>query len=102
MGFISWLKGVIGKMFKKEDAKKAFDTDVILSASMESAITSWYNIVGGRPNWVSKEDDIDTVNFAKFVTADTAKKICLDIDINVDGSARADYLQSVIDALKKV
>ena len=102
MGFISWLKGVIGKMFKKEDAKKAFDTDVILSASMESAITSWYNIVGGRPNWVSKDDDIDTVNFAKFVTADTAKKICLDIDINVDGSARADYLQSVIDALKNV
>ena len=102
MGFISWLKGVIGKMFKKEDAKNVFDTDIILSASMESAITSWYRIVGGRPSWISKDDDVDSINFAKFITADTAKKICLDIDINVEGSARADYLQSVIEALKKV
>lgn len=102
MGFIGWLKGVIGRMFKKEDARKTFDTDIILSAEMERTIALWYYIVGGRPYWVSKDDDIDTINFAKFVTADTAKKICLDIDINVDGSARAEYLQSVINAFKNV
>lgn len=102
MGFISWLRGVIGRVFKKEDAKKVFDTDIILSAEMERAITSWYNVVGGRPSWISKDDDIDTINFAKFVTADTAKKICLDIDLNVEGSARAEYLQGVMDAFKNV
>lgn len=102
MGFISWLKGVIGRMFKKEDAKKVFGTDIILSAEMERATASWYNIIGGRPFWVSKDDDIDTINFAKFVTADTAKKICLDIDLNVEGSARAEYLQNVMIAFKNV
>ena len=101
MGFINWLKGVIGRVFKK-DAKKVFDTDIILSTEMERATTAWYNIVGGRPFWVSRDDDIDTINFAKFVTADTAKKICLDIDLNVEGSVRADYLQEVMDAFKKV
>lgn len=102
MGFISWLRGVISRVFKKEDAKKVFGTDIILSAEMERATASWYNIVGGRPFWVSKDDDVDTINFAKFVTADTAKKICLDIDLNVEGSARAEYLQSVMNAFKNV
>ncbi len=89
-------------MFKKEDARKVFKTDIILSAEMERTTISWYNIVSGKPYWVSKDDDIDTINFAKFITADTAKKICLDIDINVEGSARAEYLQTVISAFKKV
>lgn len=102
MGFISWLRGVISRVFKKEDAKRVFGTDIILSAEMERATASWYNIVGGRPFWVSKDDDVDTINFAKFVTADTAKKICLDIDLNVEGSARAEYLQSVMNAFKNV
>lgn len=102
MGFISWLRGVISRVFKKEDAKKVFGTDIILSAEMERATASWYNIVGGRPFWVSKDDDVDTINFAKFATADTAKKICLDIDLNVEGSARAEYLQSVMNAFKNV
>lgn len=102
MGFISWLRGVISRVFKKEDAKKVFGTDIILSAEMERATASWYNIIGGRPFWVSKDDDVDTINFAKFVTADTAKKICLDIDLNVEGSARAEYLQSVMNAFKNV
>lgn len=102
MGFISWLRGVISRVFKKEDAKRVFGTDIILSAEMERATASWYNIVGGRPFWVSKDDDVDTINFAKFVTADTAKKICLDIDLNVEGSTRAEYLQSVMNAFKNV
>lgn len=102
VSFVNWIKGVIGRMFKKEDARKVFNTDIILSAEMERTTALWYNIVGGKPYWVSKDDDIDTINFAKFVTADTAKKICLDIDINVEGSTRADYLQRIINAFKKV
>lgn len=103
MGLISWFKGVISRMFKRKDATKAFDTDIVLSTDMERAITLWYNIIGGSPYWLSKDDDVDTINFGKFVARDTAKKICLDIGIQVDGgSARAEHLQTVVDALKKV
>lgn len=102
MGFMSWIKGVVGNMFRTKDAKKAFDIDPILSAQMETAIRNWGLIVSGKPPWLSKKDSIRTINFAKFLAGDTAKKICLDIDVNVDGSARAEYLESVIDAVKKV
>ena len=99
MKLIEWIKGVIGKMFKSE-AKKQYGINAILSTNMESAISAWYNIVAGNPEWIDKEDGIDTINFAKFITTDTAKKVCLDIDINIDGSKRAEYLQEVIDELK--
>lgn len=99
MKLIEWIKGVIGKMFKSE-AKKQYGINAILSTNMESAISAWYNIVAGNPEWIDKGDDIDTINFAKFITTDTAKKVCLDIDINIDGSKRAEYLQEVIDELK--
>lgn len=101
MNVINFIKGVIGRMFKK-DVKEVFKANIITSDAMDIATKDWYNIVTGQPKWISKEDDIESINFAKFISSDTAKKICLDIDINVDGSARAEYLQSVIDKLKKV
>lgn len=102
MGLFKWLKGVIGHMFRKNDAARAFETDIILSDAMNAAITAWYNIIAGRPYWLNKDDDIETINFAKFIASDTAKKICLDIDINTDGSARADYIMEIIKPFRKV
>ncbi|MCM1295603.1 MAG: hypothetical protein NC311_08670 [Muribaculaceae bacterium] len=101
MGLINWFKGVIDKMFRK-DAEKIFGIDTVYSAKMENAIMLWSKIVDGKPPWESEDDDIASINFAKFITSDTAKKICLDIDINVTGSARADYIAMVIQDLKKV
>lgn len=102
MSLISWIKGVIGNMFRTKDAKKAFDIDPILSAAMDNAIRTWGLIVAGKAPWVSEKDSVRTINFAKFLCSDTAKKICLDIDVNVDGSARAEYLENVVNAVKKV
>lgn len=101
MGLLNWFKGVINRMFKK-DAERIFGIDTVSSAKMENAIMLWGKIVDGEPPWKNKEDDVDSINFAKFITSDTAKKICLDIDINVTGSARADYIASVIKDLKRV
>ncbi len=101
MGLIAWFKGVINRMFKK-DAERIFDTNVIYSGIMEAEIRNWNNMASGKPSWKNADDDIDSINFAKFVSTETAKKICLDIDINVSGSPRAEYINSVMDALKNV
>lgn len=101
MGLIKMFKEWIGKMFKGE-ARKEFDTEILLSGRMEKAIKEWNAIAEGNPPWLDSEDDIGTINFAKFICSDLAKKTCLDIDINVDGSERAKYLQTVVDGLKKV
>ena len=97
MGLIKWLKGVINDMFKTE-LEKVFDTEVYMTDKMENAINLWQNITSGEPPWKNKEDDIDTINFAAFIAKDVAKKVCLDIDINVTG-ARGEYLQKIVDKL---
>lgn len=49
------------------------------------------------PDWVNKEEGIKTINFAKTVASETARLACLDLSIKLDGSARADYIQGVVD-----
>ena len=56
-------------------------------------------------NWVcgidtilpSRDDDIDTVNFAKAVCSETARLATLALKITLTGSARAEWLQKQID-----
>lgn len=100
MGFLKWLKGVISNMFRT-DARKIFNVDICMTDRMESAISEWKSIASGEPPWKSTDDDIDTINFAAFISKDIAKKVCLDIDISVTGS-RGKYTQFVVDELKKV
>lgn len=96
MGLFSWIKGVISRMFGSK-AKEEFGTDILESPIMEKEIKKWARIYGGHPDWVDKEEEIKTINFAKTVTSETARLACLDLSIKLDGSARADYIQIVID-----
>ena len=84
-------------MFFKADAKRIFDTDILLSDTMDTAIRTWNQIYAGHPAWVNKENHVKTINFAKSVSSETARLTCLDLSIKISGSPRADYLQAVID-----
>lgn len=97
MGIIAAIKGWWKKMFFKSDAKRIFDVDILLSDTMDMAIRTWNQIYAGHPNWVDNDNHVKTINFAKSVSSETARLACLDLSIKVSGSARAVYLQSVID-----
>lgn len=97
MGSVAAIKGWWKKMFFKSDAKRIFDVDILLSDTMDMAIRTWNQIYAGHPNWVDKDNHVKTINFAKSVSSETARLACLDLSIKVSGSARAVYLQSVID-----
>ena len=97
MEIIAAIKGWWKKMFFKSDAKRIFDVDILLSDTMDMAIRTWNQIYAGHPNWVDKDNHVKTINFAKSVSSETARLTCLDLSIKVSGSARATYLQSVID-----
>ena len=84
-------------MFFKSDAKRIFDVDILLSDTMDMAIRTWNQIYAGHPNWVDNDNHVKTINFAKSVSSETARLACMDLSIKVSGSARAVYLQSVID-----
>ena len=81
------------------DIGKVFGVDLITSSDMDNAIRMWDEISTGKPPWANADDDIETINMAKHITDTRTKLAMLDIGISISGSARADYLQTVIDDL---
>lgn len=85
----------------KRDAEKNFNVTSIQSDKMEAEKAKWNRIVAGHPYWLNKEDDIRTINFAKFISSWVAKKTILELDVNIEGSERAEYINGVIGTMVK-
>lgn len=96
MGFISTIKAVWNRLFKRE-IKERFNADVQVSETMEHWIRRFHQITVGRPNWIDPEDDIRSINFAGYIDDVTAGLVTLDLGVNISGSARAEYLQQQAD-----
>jgi len=83
----------------KSEAEKKFQAEIIRSTEMEIAQKRWAMIINDNPPWKDAKDGIVTINFAKFISYFCAKKICLDINVKVEGSERADYIQKCVKAM---
>ena len=84
-------------MIFKSKAEKDFDVKDITSPAMEAVISRCADIYRGVPAWVSAEDNIKTINFAKAVCSETARLTTLGIKIQIGGGARGTWLQEQID-----
>lgn len=100
MGIFQTVRDWFMDLFKSE-AESKFHTDIIRSAQMEYEQKKWAHIIDGKPPWLDVKDGIETINFAKFISYYCAKKICLDINVKVEGSERADYIQKCVSAMLK-
>ena len=78
----------------KNNAQKEFNVDIISSELMEIAQIQWNNIIKGQPYWL--KPNVRTINFAKFICQYTSKKTCMDLNITVTGSDRADYINKCL------
>mgnify|MGYP001077880860 CR=1 FL=1 len=96
MGLITWAKKVIGMIFKRQ-AEEDFNVESVVSPEMESKIAECANIYRGTPYWVNADDNVKTINFAKAICSETARLATLAIGIQIDGNARAAWLQEQID-----
>lgn len=94
MGLISMIRRWINLLSKRE-AEDVFQINDITSPEMQTYIMRCVNIYRGFPHWLT--DEIRTINFAKSVCSETARLATLAIGVHVDGSARANYLQGIID-----
>lgn len=81
------------------EVSRVFNVDLIESYDMDKALKLWNDVSVGKPPWLNPDDGINTINFAKFIADTRGKLTTLDIGIAASGSARADYLQTVIDSL---
>ena len=86
-------------MIFKKKAEDDFNVKARVSPEMEKIISVCYGIYSGHPYWVNGKDGVKTINFAKSVCSETARLTTLAIGITINGSARATWLQSQIDAM---
>lgn len=96
MGIIAMIKGWFDMLFTSK-AKEEFNIDDITSSEMKCMIEKCADIYQGKPYWVDSEEHIKTINFAKSVCSETARLTTLAIGIQIDGSARADWLQKQVE-----
>lgn len=98
MGIIARIKGWFTMLFKSK-IKDDFDVEDITADEVKRAIEQCVNMYKGRPYWVDKDTHIKTINFAKSICSETARLATLAIGIKIDGSARAEWLQTQIDKI---
>lgn len=86
-------------MIFKKQAEEDFNIQAAEFPEMESLINRCANIYRGAPEWLDDKNNIKTINFAKSVCSETARLATLAIGIQIDGSARAAWLQGQIDKI---
>lgn len=84
-------------MIFKRRAEEDFQVKEITSQQMKDVISRCADMYRGVPYWVSAEDNIKTINFAKAVCSETARLATLGIKIQIGGGARGTWLQEQID-----
>ena len=84
-------------MIFKKRAEEDFQVKEITSQQMKDVISRCTDMYRGIPAWVSAEDNIKTINFAKAVCSETARLATLGIKIQIGGGARGTWLQEQID-----
>ena len=84
-------------MIFKKRAEEDFQVKEITSPQMKDVISRCADMYRGIPSWVSADDNIKTINFAKAVCSETARLATLGIKIQIGGGVRGTWLQEQID-----
>ncbi len=84
-------------MILKRKSKDEFNIEAISTEKMEAFVKKCVEIYKGNPYWVDDKAEIKTVNFAKSICSETSRLATLAVGIQIDGSARAEYLQKQVD-----
>lgn len=98
MGLIAWIKEKFNMLFKSK-AKEEFNIEDIASGEMRKMIERCAAIYRGKPDWVDENDHIRTINFAKAVCSETARLATLQLKIDIEGGAMAEWIQQQINAV---
>ena len=89
---ISFLKRVMN-IFAKNEIKRILHIDPAVSEQMTSAIRQWDLLYRDKPPWLS--DEVKSLNIAGAIASETARLVTIEMQSDISGSARADYLNEV-------
>lgn len=98
MSIFTTIKGWFSMLSKKK-AKEQFHIENISSADMEQWVEECISIYRGNPSWISEEDHIDTVNFAKSICEEVARLANLGFGVRIDGP-KGEWMQKQLERIQ--
>lgn len=87
---LQWIREVIQKMFGQSSVKQALKVDVAISAPMAEALQTWSLMYENQAEWLN--DNVKSLNLAASIAGEIARSVTIELEIEISGSARADYL----------
>jgi A118 family predicted phage portal protein len=101
---IDYIRQVINKLFPKKDIKEAMNIDIAISDEMGEAIDLWDMMYKDKSPWLDK--NTKSLNLAAAIASELARLTTLEMQSEITGSPRADYLneqyQKVIEDIRRV
>jgi A118 family predicted phage portal protein len=87
---LEWIRGVIQKMLGQSSVKQALNVDIVVSTVMAEALQLWSLMYENQASWLSK--DIKSLNLPAAIAGEIARVATIEMDVELSGSPRADYL----------
>lgn len=100
MRILDRIRGFLSMIWTQK-AKEEFDIHVLSYEDTDRFLRRCADAYRGKPYWVDESGgDIKTVNMAKTICSELARLATMNIDITVEGSARAKWLQEQTDDMR--
>lgn len=96
INLISWLRAFIGRYFPAAAQAATAGTD-----KMDSSVNLWYQLYCDHPPWEADAHG-QTLNLAAAISSEFARLITIEMQSEITGSARADWLNQQYQALLNV
>lgn len=87
-----FLRRVIGRMFPKQNLERNLNVQIATSGVMDNAISLWLQMYENNPPWLGGEEDIKSMNLPAAIAEEFARLILTEFEFNLEGSARAEFL----------
>lgn len=99
MSFITdaWdaLKGWVRKMFTREEIIKAIGADIAPTEAQQKQIAQWAAMYRNEAEWIDNKE-VFSLNLPATIASELARSASIEMELELTGSARADWLQEQI------
>lgn len=88
--FITWIRGVLSKMFHINDAKRTLGAEIAVSSPMQTALDLWMRMFMDHAPWL--DETTQSLGLPAAIAGEFARLVLVEFDSQITGSARADWL----------
>lgn len=97
---LQWIREVWQRMIGQTDVKTALGVEVAISQPMATALEEWALIYKNQSPWL--KTDMHGLNLGADIASEIARMVTIEMEVEITGSARADYLAAQLEPVERV